>query len=318
VSTSPERPETGVYVTLEELTRLQFLARDFSFLPRQPVHSLLAGRHASRVRGRGLDFEELRGYLPGDDPRTIDWKVTARTGAPHVRVYTEERDRPALILVDQRMSMFFGTVRNMKSVSAARIAAASAWRVTGSGDRVGAIVFDDEASTEVVPHRSKETVIRILDEVVDRNRALRADAPARPNPGMLNEVLATADRIAKHDFLIAIISDFDGCDEDTTRLVTRMAQRNDVIAIPVFDPSSQQLPDTGRLVVSDGEVQMELDFGSGATRKRMTDLARGRLAEVLGWQSRFGVPVLPISCGEDELIQVRRLLGQAAGPGGPR
>ena len=83
------RNEDGVYVTLDELTRLQFLARGFSFLPRQPVHSLLSGRHASRIRGRGLDFEELRGYLPGDDPRTIDWKVTARTGEPHVRVYTE-------------------------------------------------------------------------------------------------------------------------------------------------------------------------------------------------------------------------------------
>ena len=94
----------GVYVDLDELVRLQFKARGFSFLPRQPIHSLLAGRHASRIRGRGLNFEELRDYLPGDDPRTIDWKVTARTGTPYVRVYTEERDRPALLVVDQRMS----------------------------------------------------------------------------------------------------------------------------------------------------------------------------------------------------------------------
>jgi len=76
-------------------------------LPRQPVHSLLSGRHGSRVRGRGLAFEELRQYLPGDDIRTMDWRVTARTGSPFVRVYTEEKDRPALFVVDQRISMFF-------------------------------------------------------------------------------------------------------------------------------------------------------------------------------------------------------------------
>ena len=88
-------PDTGVYVTLEELIRIRYRARGLSFLPRQPVHSLLDGRHASRMRGRGFDFEEIREYQPGDDVRTIDWKVTARTGEAHVRVYTEERDRPS-------------------------------------------------------------------------------------------------------------------------------------------------------------------------------------------------------------------------------
>ena len=152
----PEQSEEGVYVTLDELTRLQFLARDFSFLPRQPVHSLLSGRHASRVRGRGLDFEELRGYVPGDDPRTIDWKVTARAGAAHVRVYTEERDRPALVIVDQRISMFFGSRSRMKSVVAAEAAAIAAWRVLSQGDRVGALVYDDADLRVIPPHRSAD------------------------------------------------------------------------------------------------------------------------------------------------------------------
>jgi len=314
--TPAERDEQGVYVTLDELTRLQFLARDFSFLPRQPVHSLLSGRHASRVRGRGLDFEELRGYLPGDDPRTIDWKVTARTGTPHVRVYTEERDRPALIVVDQRMSMFFGSVRSMKSVTAARVAAASAWRVTGAGDRAGALVFNDTAVDEVTPHRSGQTVLRILHAVVDHNRALGA-SNAGSNGAMLNQVLRAATRIVKHDFLVAIISDFDGADDETTGLVSRMARHNDVLAIPVFDPASQELPADGRLVVSDGELQVEMDLGKGATRERLQEQVRGRMAGVLAWQQDIGVPVLPISTAEDELEQVRRLLGRTA-PGGGR
>ena len=101
------RQNDGVYVQLDELVRLQYKASGFSFLPNQPIHSVLSGRHASKLRGRGLNFEELRDYLPGDDTRNIDWKVTARTGTPYVRVYTEEKDRTVWLLIDQRVSMFF-------------------------------------------------------------------------------------------------------------------------------------------------------------------------------------------------------------------
>ena len=97
----------GVYADFDELMRLRFKSSGFSFLPRQPVHSVLSGRHASRLRGRGLNFEELRNYLPGDDTRNIDWKVTARTREPFVRVYTEEKDRTVWLLIDQRLPMFF-------------------------------------------------------------------------------------------------------------------------------------------------------------------------------------------------------------------
>ena len=113
----------GARTTLDELILLKADARGFCFLPRQPVHSLLAGRHASRLRGRGLAFEELRHYRQGDDVRTIDWKATARLRSPHVRVYNEERERPVLLVVDQRRPMFFGSRRAMKSVAAAEVAA---------------------------------------------------------------------------------------------------------------------------------------------------------------------------------------------------
>src|SRR5215468_247295 len=104
----------GVYVDLDDLIALEHRGRTVSFLPRQPVHSLLAGRYASRMRGRGLNFEEIRDYRPGDDVRSIDWKVTARLQTAHVRVFNEERDRQGLLLVDQRLSMFFGSQRAMK------------------------------------------------------------------------------------------------------------------------------------------------------------------------------------------------------------
>src|SRR5882757_7250444 len=142
-------PTPGVYATLEELVALQFKARGFSFLPRQPIQSLLAGRHASRLRGRGLNFEEIRRYLPGDDIRQIDWKVTVRTRKTHRRVYTEERERSVLLIVDQRLTMFFGSVKNMKSVTAAEAAALATWRVIAQKDRIGALVFNDSQIAEI-------------------------------------------------------------------------------------------------------------------------------------------------------------------------
>jgi uncharacterized protein (DUF58 family) len=309
---SPSANFSGVHVTLEDLVLLQHRTRGaFSFLPRQPVHSLLAGRHASRIRGRGLNFEELRSYLPGDDVRSIDWKVTARTGKAHVRVFTEERDRPALLVVDQRLAMFYGTKKNMKSVTAAELAAAGAWRVFDVGDRVGAVVFDDTEVREVRPHRSRRTVLQILHLLVEKNTALRADSEVRPNPSMLNRALDGVARVVNHDHMVAIISDFDGADEETTRMVTQLAQHNDVLAVPVHDPSSTEIPSGARLVVGDGELQVELDVGKGSTRRRLAEMADRRLASVMAWQDDLGVPVMPVSAGEDTLDQVRLLLGRA-------
>ena len=128
-SAVPGAKTRGAYVDLDELIGFEQKGRKVSFLPRQAVHSLLSGRLASRMRGRGLNFEEIRDYRAGDDVRSIDWKVTARLQKPHVRVFNEERDRPALLVVDQRLSMFFGSRHAMKSVTTAQASAIAAWRI---------------------------------------------------------------------------------------------------------------------------------------------------------------------------------------------
>ena len=280
---------TGVYTDLGELVRLEHKASGFSFLPRQPVHSLLSGRHTSRMRGRGLNFEEIRRYLPGDDIRTMDWKITQRTGKAHVRVFTEERDRPAILVVDQRLSMFFGSQRAMKSVVAAELAALSAWRVFASGDRVGALVFNDTEMEEIRPHRSRSRVMQILGAVTRMNHALRVDAGISENPAMLNQALERAARQATHDHLVCLVSDFSGFDEDSKRLLTRIAAHNDVIAALLYDPIKLDLPDAGRLVVSDGELQLELDSGKGRMRRRMSDYFDEKLKGIKGELGRVGV-----------------------------
>ena len=263
----------GVYVSLDDLLALEYRGRKVSFLPRQPVHSLLSGRFASRMRGRGLNFEEIRDYRPGDDVRSIDWKVTARLQKPHIRVFNEERDRQALLVVDQRLSMFFGSRRAMKSVAAAEAAAIGAWRVLGAGDRVGAIVFDDRGLTEFRPRRSRSTVLQILSAIVARNRALGVGRGLSASPSMLNKALQQAQRRALHDAAVIIISDFDGADDETHKMVGAMARHNDVVALLVHDPLQSDLPASASMTVTDGELA---DSSGSGTRKRPQEHRRKR------------------------------------------
>jgi uncharacterized protein (DUF58 family) len=299
----------GVYVDLEDLIALEYRGRKVSFLPRQPVHSLLSGRFASRMRGRGLNFEEIRDYRSGDDVRSIDWKVTARLRKPHIRVFNEERDRQALLVVDQRLSMFFGSRLAMKSVTAAQAAAIGAWRVLGVGDRVGAIVFNDRDLVEVRARRSRATVLEILSTIVAQNHELGVGRGLASAPDMLNIALERARRTALHDAAVIIISDFDGADEATRKMIGAMTRHNDVVALLVHDPLQSDLPPSASMTVTDGELQIQLHVGSDGVRQSIAQATRERLQGVFAWSRELGVPVLPLSAAEETAPQLRRLLG---------
>lgn len=301
-------PDPRIHVDLAHLRALERHARSVSFLPRQPARSALSGRHASRLRGRGLNFEELRNYHQGDDVRTIDWKVTARTGKPYVRVYTEERDRPALLLVDQRMSMFYGSVLNMKSVTAAEAAALAAWRLRMQGDRVGGLVFSDTSVAELAPRASGVALNRFLSALADANGALHAGLEVDMSLP-LNRVLETAARIAKTGMMILIFSDFAGVDERSEKLIRRLSLHNDVLLFPISDPTGRDLPGDFRIVASDGRLQVELDANDGATRGHVRDVTEARLGRVLDWSRKYGTPVLPLNAAQETLPQILSLLG---------
>ncbi len=303
-------PDSRIHVTLDHLRDLEGRARDLSFLPRQASASVLNGRHASRLRGRGLNFEEMRDYLPGDDIRSIDWKATARTGSPHVRVFTEERDRPALVVVDQRMSMFFGSRLNMKSTTAAEAAAIAAFRILDAGDRVGGIVFDDEQQQEFQPRRQARTVYRLLESIVEMNANLHADRHVDPKPGRLNRVLKSVARIAHHDHLVLVFSDFDGIDETTHRYLSGISAHNDMILMLVHDPVARNLEPGENTVIGDSRMQAELDLGSGPIREAVTAQSRNRLDSIIKWQTEINLSVFPFSAGEETLPQLRQLMGR--------
>ena len=301
--------DAGVYVDLEQLIALEQKGRKVSLLPRQPVHSLLSGRYASRMRGRGLNFEEIRDYRSGDDVRSIDWKVTARLQSPHVRVFNEERERQGLLVVDQRLSMFFGTRRAMKSVTAAEIAAVVAWRILSVGDRVGGIVFNDRSIEEVRPQRSRRIVLQYLTKLAEQNQALGVGRGITRDATMLNRALDRIRRVAPHDATVVIFSDFDGADETTRHAIAALAAHNTVIAVLIHDPSQSELPAAGRMTVTDGELQIALDVAHGSTRQNILDMSKIRLRNVLEWTRDFGVPVLPLSTAEEPVNQLHHLLG---------
>jgi uncharacterized protein (DUF58 family) len=298
-----------VYADLDELVRLRYQATGFSFLPRQPVHSILSGRHSSRLRGRGLNFEELRNYLPGDDTRNIDWKVTARTRKPYVRVYTEEKDRTVWLLVDQRISMFFGSRWKMKSVIAAETAALSAWRVLASGDRVGALVYDDSDIAIIPPHRSQDRVMQILKQIVDRNHALHANSDVKPGPDMLNQALQRVSALAHHDCLVCLIGDGTGINPETRTHVTRLTEHNDVLSLFVYDPLERAMPDAGRLSFSDSINQLDFNTGKRSLREAYQENFSRRMARMESTSRQHSIPILKVHTAEPVLDQVRRELG---------
>ena len=303
----PGSPDPRINVDLSHLRSLKGQARSISFRPRQPSNSILNGQHASKIKGRGLNFEELRHYSIGDDVRTIDWKVTARTGAPYVRIYTEERDRQVLLIVDQRMSMFFGSALNMKSVTAAEAAALAAFSVREKGDRVGGIIFDDTDQYEVRPQSSGRSLNRFLDLLGKVNCRLHANAPI-VDVQSLHEPVSAAARIVSSGGLVMVFSDFDGLDSKTEKHLRRIARHNDLILFSILDPTSEQLPRDLDIVVSDGLLQAQINVGDHTVRRKLEDFSSGRLEALFSFSQRYSVPIVPLTSAERTLSQMIRLL----------
>ncbi len=308
---SPESAKPkGAYTNLDDLIRIRFKTADFSFKPAQPVNSILSGRYASRLRGRGLNFEELRRYHPGDDIRSMDWKVTARTRSPHVRVYSEEKDRSVLLIVDQRLNMFFGTRNRMKSVTAAELAALGAWRALDSGDRIGMVAFNDSTVMEHKPQRSQKAVMTMFHTLTGMNHDLSINTAVERQPDKLNQALITANKLVSHDSLVIIISDFDGVNEQTEKLVSQLARHNDIIGMLVHDPVRIN-PLKQNINVSDGMLQFMMNLKSKKTRQAIVDDYRHEQELIKQYLQKLSAPLLMISNETDVVDQVRQLLGVA-------
>lgn len=247
---------SGAYTQLDNLLRSRFLAQNLSLFPKGPVRSQLSGNERTRFRGRGMDFEEVRLYQAGDDIRSIDWRVTARTQVTHTKVYREERERPVLILVDQRSSMFFGSRNCFKSVLAAEIASSLAWAALARGDRIGGQVQGDKQQRDIKPRRSKHSVLEFLHQIQEFNHQLTT--PLTELKQDENPLIHHARRLAKPGSAVFIISDFYRLGEQDMPHLYELVRHTDVKLIQVYDPLEKHLASAADLSISNGSKQILL------------------------------------------------------------
>lgn len=296
-----------VCVDVAELFNLQHAAQSLPLHHSRIINSSLVGRHKSVVRGRGLDFEELRHYKVGDDIRHMDWKLTKRTGKPHVRVYVEEREQPVLLIVDQRLPMFFGSKGDMKSVVAAKLAALLAWHTLSRGDRIGGLVFGDDATSELRPRKSQSQIMHLFNVLCDYNKRLLKQT--QTNTQQLNAALQQVFNLAKQNTLLYVISDFFGADNLTGELLTQLQRRNKVIVGFIYDPLEQQLPKAGKLAVSDGQYQLEVNTDDTSLRLQFEQMFQDRLLQGQDFLSQRDIAMLPINTVTPVAQQLSLLLG---------
>lgn len=255
--------------------------RRIEIVTRRLVNQQMAGQYQSVFKGRGMSFDEVRQYMAGDDPRTIDWNVTARTGEPYVKTYVEERELTVLIMVDMSGSMAFGTARDEKRVVAARLAAMMAFSAIKNGDRVGLVAFTDTVECFVPPKKGRKHVMRIIDEI------LRFDPVGSGTD--LGEALQFVGRVQRRKAVVFLISDF--LDAGYERPLHVTARRHDLIPLTVVDPAEEILPELGLLFLEDAEGRgiFAIDSGSLSVRR---GYARAQAARAQGRKAdlqRYGV-----------------------------
>lgn len=294
----------GVRVSVEELIRLRQQAQGIALDNLRRVSANAPGQPRSRFRGRGMDFQEFRAYQPGDDIRTMDWRVTARTGRPHVKVYQEERERPVIVLVDLSPSLFFGTRQAFKSVIAVRAATLIGWAAVGRGDRIGAFLFSEHTHHEISPAGGQHGVLRLIRDFVTWSDP---DTPRDSRrQGSLGAALKRLRRVARPGSLVVLFSDFYSLDADTDSHLTHLRQHNDVLACQVWDPVELTPPPPGRYGITDGITTGVLDTSSAQSRQQYEAYFLDHHLRVRELMRKRGVPLLRLATHDDVADSLRR------------
>ena len=272
----------GIYADLEALIGVRSSARLINFRAGVRSSATMDGSYLSNARGRGMEFAEVRPYQAGDDIRTIDWRVTARTQSTYTKLFQEEKERPVYLLVDQRSSMFFGSRRQFKSHLTALLASVLAWGAFDNGDSLGAIVFNDETQENLRPKRGKKATLRFLNALADFNLKLNADfsrpslaktsaaetSPAETgHPATLGDLLLEFRRITRPGSLIYVISDFHDIDQQCEQNLSMLSRHCDVELLHIYDPLETSLPAKVRLNISDGLQRCLIDTRDAATQR---------------------------------------------------
>ena len=304
-------PGDGIHLSASELIALKPRCNALSLPMHRPSVSALAGAYRSRFRGRGVDFVESRNYLPGDDIRNMDWRVTARTGKPHTKIFQEERERPVLVVVDASPSLYFGTRTRLKSVAAGQLAAAIAWAAVRRGDRIGAFLFAPDKHRELRPAGGRRGAMRVIQGLVDWLNPDSVNQGHEP----LSVSLERVRHAVRPGSLILIISDFFNLDEQCHRHLSRLRQHNDVIGCQIMDPAEKDLP-AGRFPISDGEHSAMLDTHQQKSRSQfdLMSVQHGEIPRRMFQRHKCGWMVLNTIDDPVEVLgrELRMLVGRGA------
>jgi len=284
----------GIYVTLSELLKFGYMPKNFNIRPNGAVLSKLSGRHRSGMRGRGMDFSEMKQYVQGDDARNMDWKATRRTGKPYIRVYNEERDRNVWLVISQMNSMFFGSKKRMKSVSAAHTAALMAFKALETGDRVGAVVYNNDEVKFFKASSSKNNIVQIMTEIERQNQLLKATNNNNRKVN-LGQALKTLSSLAKHDDLVVLIGDGRALDEESAKHITRINAHNDVIAVMIYDPMEEEIVKSSSLFFTDGEATVDVDSSTKKFREKYKARREEKRDKIRHLSRKNALPVVSIS-----------------------
>lgn len=299
-------PGNGVQVSLAELIDMRHRVREVPLFSSPNRRSPLVGLHHSKLRGRGVDFDQVRIYQAGDDVRTIDWRVTARTQEPHTKLFHEERERPIYILVEQSPRLFFGSGLAFKSVVAARVASLVGWAALSHNDRVGGLVFGHGELHEIKPRRSKQSLLQLLD------RLARASAGLDTDQSVDLEAFGLALRRAREALrpgsLAVVICDERALSDAAEQQLTLLARHVDLLLVPVHDPLDHALPAAGLLRFAQFGARLELDSHDASVRQTYRQQAEARTARWRRLADRLRLPLMPLDTQRDLVDQLREHL----------
>lgn len=299
-----------VSVSQKGLIRLAGPARTIA-LDVLRVNSLQAGAYVSRFKGRGMEFDESRPYQPGDDPRNIDWRVTARSSVAYTKLFREERERPVLIMVDLRSNMHFATRCRFKSVSASRAAALLAWSAHHRGDRLGGIIFGDTIHRELKPRLGRQAALRYVHQLVahpDWGHTVRDSDFDVSAP--LSAAFSALRRVARPGSLVIVISDFLGFNRAAQSYLAGVARHNEVLALNISDPLERELPPPGHYRLVSADREMAIDTYARQARVDYHDAWTQRQEALEAFCQRHRVHLMPMSTDDDPVACLQRSLGR--------
>jgi uncharacterized protein (DUF58 family) len=292
-----------VFISLKILINLARPAASLN-LKRKSIRAQTSGGYVSHFKSRGMEFQEVRAYQPGDDVRNIDWHVTARTGKVQTKVFREERERPVFISVDNRHTMHFATRGVFKSVLAAKLAGLLAWAAQYQGDRIGGQLFSDLQCCELKPQNGRHAVLRFLNMLVNGADSATTASSALPLIS-LEAVLARLTQHAHPGSLLYIISDFRGINDAAERHLAKLSQHCEVVLLFIYDPLEDSLPTKGRYRFTDGQKDVVVDTSDQQRLLTYHQHFEQRLQRVQQTAKKRGLNFIQCSTADDPVQCLR-------------